>query len=87
MLYQSRAFETGEETDAILIITDEIGKIGIIDRDNAGYILVGNGPQAVLPSGYSDLSFPGTGLKIIIPTTNGNLYVAMTSQVQNMLDK
>jgi hypothetical protein len=70
-----------------MIITDAAGLIGTIDRDNAGCVLVVSGPQAVLPSGFSDLSFPGTVLKMIIPTTDENIYVMMNSQVQNMPDK
>lgn len=71
----------------IRIITDAAGEIGSITAANAELLLAGIEPQDAPPSGTADMSIPGTGFKVTIPSTDGQLYVAVARQVRNLLDK
>ncbi len=68
------------------MIVDGKGEIGTITREDAEELLAGVEPQPVLPFGIADLSISGAGLKVRIPSSDGELYVAVVRQVRNMLD-
>jgi hypothetical protein len=75
-----------EATDTIRIYTDSAGEIGYITRGHAESLLAGVEPQPVPPVGSSDLSLTSRGFKINVPS-NGQLYVAVAKQVQNLIKK
>lgn len=74
-------------SDCVRVIVDNLGEIGRITREDAEELLSGLEPQPVTPSGRADLSISGAGVKVRIPSSNGELYVAVARQVRNMLDK
>ena len=86
-MYQKigRLYPDGENS-RVLIIRDGVGQIGTMSLDDVRALLAGEVPQEISPNGSSDLSVSSRGMKIKIPV-DGILYVAIVSQVVNMLDK
>ena len=76
-----------ETRDCVRIIIDNQGEIGSITKEGAEALLSGIEPQPVTPSGQADLSISGAGVKVRIPSTDGQLYVSVARQVRNMLEK
>lgn len=76
-----------QESDCVRVIVDNQGEIGRITREDVEALLSGVESQPVTPSGQVDLSISGAGVKVRIPSSDGQLYVSVARQVRNMLQK
>jgi len=71
------------DADEIRIIQDGMGEIGTVALADVILTCGGMEPFPVDPSGEMDLSTPGKAVKF---TVNGILYLAIKSQVVNMIN-
>ena len=83
-----------EDAAGVIIEHDQFGDIGFLTTSKLVDLLNGIEPQEIktgpfnlLKAGVSDMSIPMTGVKMTIPADNGQLYVAISRQVDNMLRK
>ena len=72
------------ENGMIRIMKDEAGEIGTVSRVDVILTCGGLEPFPVDPSGEMDLSNPGKAVKF---TVNGVLFLAIRSQVVNMINE
>ena len=72
------------ENDMIRIMRDGAGEIGTVTKADVILTCGGLEPFPVDPSGEMDLSNPGKAVKF---TVNGVLFLAIRSQVVNMINQ
>jgi hypothetical protein len=72
------------ENNLIRIMKDGSGEIGTVTKADMILTCGGLEPFPVLPNGEMDLSIPGKAIKFEI---NGILFLAIRSQVINMINK